>query len=201
MHMCSAQPAQLPMCTPDKTLLSALSVRGRLISCGSEGRGESEALTAAVAAAGVQGIMRGAAAAVAAGDGQAQLATLPVVVHAVVEAVLAGGVEHQDVHHEVQVALDEGAVPAAGLVGPLDAVQVPVCPVDVITVLGQAEGVREIICDHDPLLTCAETRGRGVSQGTAWAPTHSLATYDGLVKIVGTLGNRQGPLSPDARLP
>ena len=86
--------------------------------------GQSKALTAAVAAAGVQGVVRGAAAAVAAGHGEAQLPTLPVAVHAVVEAVLPGGVEHQDVHDEVQVALDEGAVPAAGLVGPLDAVQV-----------------------------------------------------------------------------
>lgn len=201
MLMCSAQPAQLPTCTPDKTLLSALPVRGRRISCGSEGQGESEALTAAVAAAGVKGVMRGTAAAVAAGDGEAQLATLPVAACAVVEAVLAGGVEHQDVHHEVQVALDQGAVPAAGLVGPLDAVQVPICPVDVIAVLGQAEGVREIIRNHDPLLTCAETRGRGVSQGPARAPTHSLATSVGLVERVSTLGNRQGPLSLDVRLP
>ena len=182
-------------------LLSALPVRGRWVSCGSEGQGDSKALTAAVAAAGVQGVMRGAAAAVAAGDGEAQLATLPIVVHAVVEAVLAGGVEHQDVHHEVQVALDEGAVPAAGLVGPLDAVQVPVCPVDVIAVLGQTEGVREVIRNHDPLLTCVETRRRGVSQGTTWAPIHSLATYVGLVKRASTLGNRQGPRSLDVRLP
>lgn len=145
--------------------------------------------------------MRGTAAAVAAGDGEAQLAALPVAARAVVEAVLAGGVEHQDVHHEVQVALDQGAVPAAGLVGPLDAVQVPICPVDVIAVLGQAEGVREVIRNHDPLLTCAETRGRGVSQGPARAPTHSLATSVGLVERVSTLGNRQGPLSLDVRLP
>lgn len=113
--------------------------------------------------------MRGTAAAVAAGDSEAQLPTLPVVVHAVIEAILAGGVEHQDVHHEIQVALDEGAVPATGLVGSLNAVQVPVCPVDVITVLRQAEGVREVIGNHDPLLTCVEAHGHRVSNGAARA--------------------------------
>lgn len=105
----------------------------------------------------------------AAGDSEAQLPTLPVVVHAVIEAILAGGVEHQDVHHEIQVALDECAVPATGLVGSLNAVQVPVCPVDVITVLSQAEGVREVIGNHDPFLTCVETHGYRVSNGTARA--------------------------------
>lgn len=104
----------------------------------------------------------------AARDGEAQLATLPVVVHAVVEAVLAGGVEHQDVHDEVQVALDEGAVAAVGLVGPLDAVQVPIGPVDVIAVLRQAEGVREVVGDHNPLLACTGTHGTVTA--TARAP-------------------------------
>jgi hypothetical protein len=95
---------------------------------------------------------------VASWDGKAQLPALAIAVHAVIEAILAGGVEHQDVHHEVQVALDESAVPAVGLVSPLDAVQSPVGPIDVIAVLCQAEGVREVISDHDPVLTCTGTQ-------------------------------------------
>lgn len=109
--------------------------------------------------------MRGTAAAAAPGDGEAQLPTLPVAVHAVIEAILAGGVKHQEVHHEVQVALDEGAVPATGLVSPLDAVEVPVRPVDVVAVLSQAKGVREVIGNHDPPLTCVETHEQGISHG------------------------------------
>lgn len=153
-------------CTPcrpapaQKRLLSAPAPGSR-----GRGAGARGALTAAVAAAGVQRVVRGAAAAAAAGDGEAQLPALPVAVHAVVEAVLAGGVEHQQVHHEVQVALHEGAVPAAGLVRPLDAVQVPVRPVDVVAVLSQAEGVREVVGDHDPPLTCVGTHGQGMSHG------------------------------------
>lgn len=99
----------------------------------------------------------------AARDGEAQLPTLPIVVHAIIEAILAGGVEHQDVHHKVQMALDKSAVPATGLVSPLNAVQVPVCPVDVIAVLCQAEGVWEVVSNHNPLLTCMEIHGHSVS--------------------------------------
>lgn len=113
------------------------------------------ALTAAVAAAGVQRVVRGTATAVAPGDGEAQLPTLAVAVHAVVQAILTGGVEHQDVHDEVQVTLDEGAVPPAGLVGPFNAMQVPVSPVDVIAILSQAKGVGQIVGYHHALLTCA----------------------------------------------
>lgn len=120
-----------------------------------------KALTAAVAAAGVQGVVRSAATAVASGDGEAQLPTLAIVVHAVIEAILTGGVEHQDVHDEVQVTLDEGAVPPAGLVSPFNAMQVPVSPVDVIAVLSQAKGVRQIVGYHHTLLTCVGTQHAG----------------------------------------
>lgn len=105
--------------------------------------------------------MRSTAAAVASRDGKAQLPTLAIAVHAVVEAILTGGVEHQDVHDEVQVTLDEGAVPPAGLVSPFNAMQVPVSPVDVITILGQAKGVRQIVGYHHALLTCAGTQQAG----------------------------------------
>lgn len=91
-------------------------------------------------------------------DGKAQLPTLAIAVHAVIEAVLTGGVEHQDVHDEVQVALDEGAVLPAGLVSPLDTMQVPVSPIDVIAVLCQAKGVGQIISYHHALLTCVGTQ-------------------------------------------
>lgn len=94
-------------------------------------------------------------------DGKAQLPTLAIAVHAVVEAILTGGVEHQDVHDKVQVTLDEGAVPPAGLVSPFNAMQVPVSPVDVITILGQAKGVRQIVGYHHALLTCAGTQQAG----------------------------------------
>lgn len=117
-----------------------------------------KALTAAVAAAGVQRVVGSTATAVASGDGEAQLPTLAIAVHAVVEAILTGGVEHQDVHDEVQVTLDEGTVPPAGLVGPFNAMQVPVGPVDVIAILSQAKGVGQIISYHHALLTCAGTQ-------------------------------------------
>lgn len=138
-------------------------------------------------------------------DGEAQLATLPVVVHAVVEAVLAGGVEHQDVHDEVQVALDEGAVAAIGLVGPLDAVQVPIGPVDVIAVLRQAEGVREVVGDHNPLLACTGTHGTVTA--TARAP-HGANRFNlqpgNLIRATersATLENGQDRPKPDVQLP
>lgn len=56
--------------------------------------------------------------------------------------------KHQDVHHVVQVALDEGSVLPAGLVGSLDAALAPVGPVNVVLVLGQTEGVRQVVGYH-----------------------------------------------------
>lgn len=69
--------------------------------------------------------------------------------------------EYQDVHDKVQVTLDEGAVPATGLVGPFNAMQVPVSPVDVIAILSQAKGVRQIVGYHHALLTCVGTQHAG----------------------------------------
>lgn len=62
--------------------------------------------------------------------------------------------EHQDVHDVVQVALDNGAVLTAGLVGSLDAALAPVGPVDVVLVLGEAKRVREVVSYHFAVLTC-----------------------------------------------
>lgn len=56
--------------------------------------------------------------------------------------------KHQDVHHIVQVALDDGAVLPTGLVGSLDAALAPVGPINVVLVLGQAKGVRQVIRYH-----------------------------------------------------
>ncbi len=87
-------------------------------------------------------------------DGEAQVGAVSVGGGAGVPATLSGRVKHQDVHDVVQVALDDGAVLTAGLVGSLDAALAPVRPVDVVLVLGEAKGVREVISDHLAVLTC-----------------------------------------------
>lgn len=97
--------------------------------------------------------MGGTAALGAGGRRQAQVGTVAVVLGAVVGTVLAGGVEDQDVHDVLQVSLDHGTVEAAALVCPLDAAQVPVCPVDIIPVLGQTKRVWEVISHYLPLQT------------------------------------------------
>lgn len=88
------------------------------------------------------------------GDGEAQVGAVTVGGGAGVPAALSGRVEHQDVHDVVQVALDDGTVLPARLVGTLDAALAPVGPVDVVLVLGEAEGVREVVGDHLAVLTC-----------------------------------------------
>ena len=104
--------------------------------------------------------MGGAAADEAAdGHGEAQVGAVSVGGGAGVPAALSGRVEHQDVHDVVQVALDDGAVLATGLVGSLDAALAPVRPVDVVLVLGEAKRVREVISDHLTFLTWRRERG------------------------------------------
>lgn len=66
---------------------------------------------------------------------QAEVGAMPVAGGAFIPACLPGRVEDQDVHHIIQMALDDGAVLATGFVGTLDAASAPVCPVDVILVL------------------------------------------------------------------
>lgn len=95
--------------------------------------------------------MGGTAALGAGGRRQAQVGTVAVVLGTVIGTVLARGVEDQDVHNVLQVSLDHGAVQPRALVGPLDAAQVPVCPVDVVPVLGQTERMREVVSHYLPL--------------------------------------------------
>lgn len=114
----------------------------------------SWALTAAGLVVVVEGEVGGASADEAAdGDGEAEVGAVSVGGGAGVPAALSGRVKHQDVHDVVQVALDDGAVLTAGLVGSLDAALAPVGPVDVVLVLGEAEGVREVVSYHLAVLT------------------------------------------------
>lgn len=112
------------------------------------------ALTAAGLVVVVEGEVGGASADEAAdGDGEAEVGAVSVGGGAGVPAALSGRVKHQDVHDIVQVALDDGAVLTAGLVRSLDAALAPVGPVDVVLVLGEAEGVREVVSYHLAVLT------------------------------------------------
>lgn len=51
------------------------------------------------------------------------------------------------------MALDQGAVLPTGLVGTLNAALAPICPVNVVLVLGESKGVREVISNHLTVLT------------------------------------------------
>lgn len=62
-------------------------------------------LTAAVPPIRVQGVVGSATALGTGGRGQAQMGTVAVVERAAIGAVLAGGVEHQDVQHQLQLTL------------------------------------------------------------------------------------------------
>lgn len=98
------------------------------------------------------------------GHGEAQVRAVSIGGGAGVPPALARRVKDQDVHDVVQVALDDGAVLPAGLVGPLDAALAPVGPVDVVLVLGEAEGVWQVVCNHLTVLTCKEAHDGPVSQ-------------------------------------
>ena len=67
--------------------------------------------------------------------GQAEMGAVPVAGSTLVPSCLPWGVKHEDVHHIIQVALNDGAVLATGFVGTLNAASAPVRPVDVILVL------------------------------------------------------------------
>ena len=66
--------------------------------------------------------------------------------------------EHEDVHDVVEVALDASAVAASRLVGPLYAPCVPVCPVQIVHVLGETEGMGDVLRDHRSDLVAQEVR-------------------------------------------
>lgn len=70
------------------------------------------------------------------GDGKAQVPTVAVILHAIIQAILTRRMEDQDIHHKIQMALNKRPVLPTGLVCSFDAVKIPVCPVDVVTVLG-----------------------------------------------------------------
>lgn len=122
--------------------------------------------------------MRGAAAPGTSGRGQAEMRTVAVVIGALIGTVLAGGVEHQDVQHQLQLALmtqefslsalklpktneiqkelapnlkHNCAVESAAFVCTLNTAQVKICPVNEIPVLGQTKGVRKVVYNDLPL--------------------------------------------------
>lgn len=66
---------------------------------------------------------------------QAEVGAVPVAGGTFIPPRLPGGVKDKDVHHIIQMALDDGAVLATGFVGTFNAASAPVCPVDVILVL------------------------------------------------------------------
>lgn len=73
---------------------------------------------------------------------------------ALVPAGLPGGMEDQDVHHIVQMPLDDGSVLAAGLVGSFNATPAPISPVNVILILSQAKWVRQVISYNLTVKAC-----------------------------------------------
>lgn len=67
------------------------------------------------------------------GHSQAEVGAVPIAGGTLIPPCLPGRVEDQDVHHIVQMALDDGAVLATGFVGTFNAASAPVCPVDVVS--------------------------------------------------------------------
>lgn len=66
---------------------------------------------------------------------QAEVGAVPVAGGTFIPPCLPRGVKDKDVHHIIQMALDDGAVLATGFVGSFNAASAPVGPVDVILVL------------------------------------------------------------------
>lgn len=69
-------------------------------------------------------------------DGKAQVTTMAIILHTIIQAILTRRMEDQYIHHKIQMALNKGPVLPTGLVCSFYAVKIPVCPVDVVTVLG-----------------------------------------------------------------
>lgn len=67
--------------------------------------------------------------------GQAEVGAVPIAGSTFIPPCLPRGVKHEDVHHIIQMALNDGAVLATGFVGTLNAASAPIRPVDVILVL------------------------------------------------------------------
>lgn len=66
---------------------------------------------------------------------QAEVGAVPIAGSTFIPPRLPGGVKDKDVHHVIQVALNDGAVLATSFVGTLNAASAPVRPVDIILVL------------------------------------------------------------------
>lgn len=81
------------------------------------------------------------------------MGAVAVVFRTLVGAILSGGVENQDVHDILQVPLHHRSVQSTAFVRSLNAAQVPVGPVDVVAILGQAKRMRKIIGHYLPLQT------------------------------------------------
>lgn len=61
---------------------------------------------------------------------------------------LAQGVEDVEVHGPVQGADEQGFVGTCGLVGSVDGLGFPVCPVDVVFKQGQCKDVWDVLAQH-----------------------------------------------------
>lgn len=66
---------------------------------------------------------------------QAEVGAVPIAGSTLIPPRLPRGMKDEDVHHIIQMALNDGAVLATSLVGTLNAASAPVGPVDVILVL------------------------------------------------------------------
>src|SRR5277367_6376679 len=59
---------------------------------------------------------------------------------------LPASVEHVDVHEVVEVGNQGGSLVSGQFIGALDALRLPVCPVDAPFVQAQAERMRQVTC-------------------------------------------------------
>lgn len=66
---------------------------------------------------------------------QAEVGAVPIAGSTLIPPRLPRGVKDEDVHHIIQMALNDGAVLATSFVGTFNAASAPVRPVDVILVL------------------------------------------------------------------
>lgn len=66
---------------------------------------------------------------------QAEVGAVPIAGSTFIPPCLPRGVKDEDVHHIIQMALNDGAVLATSFVGTFNAASAPVRPVDVILVL------------------------------------------------------------------
>lgn len=99
-------------------------------------------LTTAVPAVGIQGIVSSTATSKSIWYGKAQVTTMTIILHTIIQAILTWRMEDQYIHHKIQMALNKCPVLPTGLVCSFYTVKIPVCPVDVVTVLGQSKWMR-----------------------------------------------------------